>query len=166
MILSENFQDNWLLHSMTEAKLPYNVSGLPNFKFVDEEFDGHAKSKKLKTSKDNGIRKAPSTHSASESEGNCKTGGKNNIKNTYINKINHLINDEKAAKAEKEKKYLILIPSSDFISDEPRGKNESKKSLNIKNEMEMQNAAPKGGMKKVRSYDVLKSDEIGTENFP
>jgi len=39
---------------------------------------------------------------------------------------------------------------------------DTKKPGLIKNEAENQPNAPKGGMKKVRSYDVLKSDEIGS----
>jgi hypothetical protein len=101
---------------MNENKLQYNVPGLSNFKFVDsEEYDGHAKSKKLRTSKDTALRRAPSvTHSTSESEGTNKNSGKNNIKNTYINKINHLISDEKSGKEENEKRYKISLCSITF----------------------------------------------------
>lgn len=99
-------KDNWLLHNVNDPKLPYGVTNSLGFKFIEtDDYDGHAKSKKLKTGKDTGLRKSPSVaNSASESEGTTKLGGKTNIKNTYINKINNLISDEKiAAKLDTDK---------------------------------------------------------------
>lgn len=66
--------------------------------------------------------------------------------------------------------YLYLLKQN-FFRAEIAGNIEIKKPLVIKNEVENPGAprggavadgSQKGGLKKVRSYDVLKSDEIGT----
>jgi hypothetical protein len=65
--------------------------------------------------------------------------------------------------------YLYLLKQN-FFRAELAGNIEIKKSLVITNEVENPGAprgvavadSQKGGLKKVRSYDVLKSDEIGT----
>lgn len=74
---------------MNERTNPYNmISPQPQKTDVSEEYEGNVKTKKVKTSKENGTRK---TFQATEtsSRGNYKS----NIKNTYINKINSLISE-------------------------------------------------------------------------
>jgi hypothetical protein len=65
-----------------------------------EETDGNVKKKKLKTNKQTAaIRRTGDFGSGSESS---TKGGKHNIKNTYINKINTLISEQKPSKAEEK----------------------------------------------------------------
>ena len=61
----------------------------------NQDLDGSLKTKKIKTDKDVGVRKAVDVTSAR---------GKSNIKNTYINKINSLIT-EPETKSEENKMY-------------------------------------------------------------
>jgi len=70
-----------------------------NFKLENnQEIDGNIKTKKIKVDKDVHVRKAVDV---------TASRGKNNIKNTYINKINSLIVDQKVdTKAEENKMYI------------------------------------------------------------
>jgi len=71
-----------------------------NFKLENnQEIDGNIKTKKIKLDKDQHARKAVDVTSSRV---------KNNIKNTYINKINSLIVDQKVDfKAEENKMYAL-----------------------------------------------------------
>ena len=59
----------------------------------DDEFDGNIKVKKMKTNKETEIKKVAEIPSRN----------KNNIKNTYINKINSLITEPKESQRNKKK---------------------------------------------------------------
>lgn len=82
---------------MNEANKVMNAVPRPmNFKIENnQEADGGIKTKKIKLDKDQMVRKAVDVTSSR---------GKNNIKNTYINKINSLINEPKAALKSEENK--------------------------------------------------------------
>lgn len=76
-------QDSWLT-GITSDNRKGQVN-TRNFRSESpDEFDGNAKSKKIKTSKEGEVKVSPGTPSMIKS----------NIKNTYINKINSLITEE------------------------------------------------------------------------
>lgn len=82
---------------MNEANKVMNAVPRPmNFKIENnQEVDGGIKTKKIKLDKDQMVRKAVDV---------TNSKGKNNIKNTYINKINSLINEPKASLKSEENK--------------------------------------------------------------
>lgn len=136
-----NLPDAWFLQNMNDPnKMHHAMPRSMNFKLENnQEIDGNIKTKKIKVDKDVHVRKAVDV---------TASRGKNNIKNTYINKINSLIVDQKVdTKAEENK-----IAEGQKV--------DIKRNVLVKNEVDTQNGAAKGGMKKIRSYDVLKSDEI------
>lgn len=82
---------------MNEANKVHSAMPRPmNFKIENnQDFDGNIKTKKVKLDKGEHIRKAVDVTSSR---------GKNNIKNTYINKINSLISDQKVDMKSEENK--------------------------------------------------------------
>ncbi len=78
------------------SKIHQSLSRGMNYKLDNnQEIDGHVKTKKVKLEKETSIKRIPDVHSSRS---------KHNIKNTYINKINSLIVDQKAdTKAEENK---------------------------------------------------------------
>jgi len=141
-----NIQDPWLRQNVGDgSNLQYGPQPTMNFKVENpEEFDGNTKIKKVKTNRNLEINKV---HAADKNN-------KGNIKNTYINKINSLITDPKYTNPENTKG-----PSNQIKAD-------VKKHVSIKNEVTTQNPTQvKMGMKKVRSCDVLKSDELEKLNM-
>ena len=76
------------MYSINEGKVPYGVN-MQQYKVENAEDleHGPARTKKTKTGKDTGTRKAVESQQSSKNQ-------KANIKNTYINKINSLINDK------------------------------------------------------------------------
>jgi len=139
-----NVNDAWFLQNMGEAnKLHPGMNRSMNFKIENnQEIDGSLKTKKIKLDKEQTVRKAVDVTSSRLN--------KNNIKNTYINKINSLITDQKVDMKSEESKPEVVAKGGDI-----------RKGVLVKNEVENpNNPALKNGMKKVRSYDVLKSDEI------
>ena len=82
---------------MNEAnKLHPGMNRSMNFKIENnQEIDGSLKTKKIKLDKDQNVRKAVDVTSSRVS--------KNNIKNTYINKINSLITEKADMKSEENK---------------------------------------------------------------
>jgi len=137
-----NIQEPWLLQNMNEANKMQFVAPQPSGYKMDhspQEIDGALKTKKVKLNRgDMEIKRIPEMPSKSKS----------NIKNTYINKINSLITDPKHEPQPEHPK-----PQSSQL------KADVKKHINVKNEV-IPPPIPKMGMKKVRSCDVLKSDEL------
>jgi hypothetical protein len=87
-------------------KMLYNVPSISNFKFDNyEEFEAGGK-KKLKTGRDSGKDKKGGY---ANQDAVSKMNAKNNIKNTYINKINQLITDVKPPKPDDDKKYFLTF---------------------------------------------------------
>ncbi len=82
---------------MNEAgKLHPGMNRSMNFKIENnQEIDGSIKTKKIKLDKDQNVRKAVDVTSSRVN--------KNNIKNTYINKINSLITEKADTKSEENK---------------------------------------------------------------
>jgi len=137
-----NIQEPWLLQNMNEGgKMQFAAQQPGGYKMDPnpQEIDGALKTKKVKLNRgDIEVKRIP--------EVNIKS--KSNIKNTYINKINSLITDPKVNSPAENPK-----PQSSQI------KADVKKQINVKNEV-IPPPIPKMGMKKVRSCDVLKSDEL------
>jgi hypothetical protein len=136
-----NIQEPWLLQNMNEGnKMQFAAQQPANYKMDpnSQDIDGALKTKKVKLNRGEiEVKRIPDV--------NLKN--KSNIKNTYINKINSLIVDPKVASPEQPK------PQSSQI------KADVKKQINVKSEV-IPPPIPKMGMKKVRSCDVLKSDEL------
>jgi hypothetical protein len=90
------------MNGMNESKMLYPT--IANFKFDNyEDYENAAKSKKLKTNKETGMKRNTSINSNISDEANSKNANKSNIKNTYINKINSLITEKPEKKVEDEK---------------------------------------------------------------
>jgi hypothetical protein len=121
---------------------------------TSDDYDGSIKTKKIKTTKDNGSRKP-----VANIEPTTKPTYKSNSKNTYINKITSLISDPAELNTD-EKMYKSIRSVLDCSIKQVITPDASKKSTGIKNEAS-ETATQKGGMKRIRSFDVLKSDEIG-----
>lgn len=141
-----------------QNKMQFSNQGGYNFRYENnEDIDTDTKVKRVKTTKDTGfsVRKAPE----------IPTRNKNINKNTYVHKINHLIHDSDhdSGSPLSNDMYSICkeLANNLHIRAEAPTRAETRKNTLINKGISGLSALDtKKGMKKVRSYDVLKPDEF------
>jgi len=145
-----NIQEPWMLQGYNEQnKMQFNNPNAFNLRYENmEDIDTDTKLKRVKTTKDTGfsVRKPPEVPSRT----------KNINKNTYVHKINHLIHESENESSS---------PISNDIAEAPTRPATRKNTLINKGIGSLSSVDSKAkGMKKVRSYDVLKPDEFNRLN--